>query len=84
MTQQLQNSDTVKDTASSMSSGATNDEPSLTIHLRDISTGMVKAWREAFKDEKYSKCIKASIYFPTNVMYYAYYCTCTDQSGRYI
>ena len=37
------------------------DHPQLTVHLRDISAGMVKAWKEAFKDDKYSKFIKASL-----------------------
>ena len=29
-----------------------NDQLQLTIHLRDINAGMIKAWKEAFKDEK--------------------------------
>ena len=56
-----QPSSTVEDTASSMSSGAASDKPSLTIHLRDINEEMVKAWKEAFKDKKYAKSIKASM-----------------------
>ena len=59
MTQQP--SSTVEDTASSMSSGSASDEPSLIIHLRDINKEMVKAWKEAFKDKKYAKSIKASM-----------------------
>ena len=50
MTQQ--SSDTVADMS-------TRDHPQLSIHLRDISEGMVEAWKEAFKDNKYSKYIKA-------------------------
>ena len=74
MTQQ-QPSNTVEDTPSSMSSGATSDEPSLTIHLRDINKEMVKAWKEAFKDKKYANSIKASMikikYLPVNLTCYA-------------
>ena len=29
-----------------------NDQLQLTIHLRDINAGMIKAWKKAFKDEK--------------------------------
>ena len=57
MTQQPSSTVTVEDTASSMSSGAASDEPSLTIHLRDINKEMIKAWKEAFKDKKY-RCEK--------------------------
>lgn len=53
MAQQSNNS------ASQLSSA--KDHSHLTIHLRDINAGMVKAWEKAFKDKKYSKFIKASI-----------------------
>ena len=56
MTQQA--SDTSSD---SVKMSSAKDHPQLTIHLRDINAGMVKAWKEAFKDDKYSKFIKASI-----------------------
>ena len=59
-----------------MSSGSPSNLPPLIIHLRDINATMVKAWKEAFKDEKYSKCIKASVIkaFPyqLHVFYYIY------------
>ena len=45
----------------SVAMSSAKDQPQLTVHLRDISAGMVKAWKEAFKDNKYSKFIKASI-----------------------
>ena len=56
MTQQPASSDSV-----AMSSAKPKDQPQLTVHLRDISARMVKAWKEAFKDNKYANFIKASI-----------------------
>jgi len=32
---------------------ATSTQPKLIIHLRDISDGMVEAWKNAFKGKKY-------------------------------